>query len=206
MHPFKIQHNGPQSGILKYWFGYVWLKVTGWKIFAEMPQDKKFIIVGAPHTSNWDFPLALVTCFALRLKISWMGKHTLFKKPFGSFMRWLGGIPINRQSANGIVQQMTEKFHESEKLVVAIAAAGTRKKSEFWKSGFYWIAHEAQIPILCGYLDYKKKEAGLGFSFLPSGDIHKDMSRIREFYKNITGKHPEKTTEIRVRDELNPGK
>ena len=195
------QHNGPTSGKLKYWFGHLWLKLTGWKISVQIPPEKKFIIVGAPHTSNWDFPIALVTCFALRLKVAWMGKHTLFKKPFGGFMRWLGGIPINRDSANGIVQQMAAKFHESERLVVAIAAAGTRKKSEYWKSGFYWIAHEARVPILCGYLDYARKEAGLGLSFLPSGDIKKDMARIRAFYENISAKHPEKATAIRIRDE-----
>ncbi len=201
MSKHKILHNGPTSGLIKYWFAYLWMKMTGWKIVADIPPDKKFIIVGAPHTSNWDFPLALLTCFALRLKIAWIGKHSLFKKPFGGFMRRLGGIPVNRECSSGIVEQMAKKFANSEKLVVAIAASGTRKKSDYWRSGFYWIAHEARVPILCGYLDYTHKEAGFGLTFLPSGDIQKDMARIREFYRNVTGKFPEKTTPVRVRDE-----
>ncbi|KAA3616024.1 MAG: acyltransferase [Calditrichaeota bacterium] len=197
----KVSHNGPTSGLLKYGFGRLWMWLIRWKVAGELPAAEKFIIVGAPHTSNWDFPLALVTCYVFRLKIAWMGKHTLFKKPFGGFMRSLGGIAIERDSKNGIVDQMVEKFNNSKKLVVAIAASGTRKKSDYWKSGFYWIAHKAQVPIICGYLDYSRKEAGFGLSFIPSGDIKNDMDRIRNFYFDINGKHPELATAIKVRDE-----
>jgi hypothetical protein len=135
------------------------------------------------------------------LRISWLGKDTLFKKPFGGVMRWLGGIPVDRDSEHGVVDQIARQFRESDRLVVAIGPSGTRKKKDHWKSGFYWIAHTAHVPILCGYLDYGRKEACLGLSFLPTGDIKKDMDRIREFYQGIQGKHPELTTRIRLVDE-----
>ena len=116
-------------------------------------------------------------------------------------MRWLGGIPVDRDSEHGVVDQIARQFGEPDRLVVAIGPEGTRKKKDHWKSGFYWIAHTAQVPILCGYLDYGRKEACLGLSFVPTGDIKKDMDRIREFYQSIQGKHPELTTRIRLVDE-----
>lgn len=130
-----------------------------------------------------------------------MGKDTLFKKPFGKIMRWLGGIPIDRSSEHGMVDQIVDQFNESRKLVVTIAPSGTRKKRDQWKSGFYWIAYNAKVPILCGYLDYSRKKACLGLSFVPTGDIKKDMDRIRDFFKGIRGKNPELKTIIRLKDE-----
>ena len=130
-----------------------------------------------------------------------MGKHTIFRKPFGGFMRWLGGIAINRSSSSGVVDQIADKFKTSEKLVLALAAEGTRKKSDYWKSGFYWIALKAQVPIVCGYLDYPTREAGFGLSFIPTGDMKKDMDRIREFFCDKRGKIPENASTVRLRDE-----
>ena len=175
--------------------------VAGWDVVGQVPVGGKFVLVGAPHTSNWDFPFTLAAVFIFRLRISWLGKDTLFKKPFGGVMRWLGGIPVDRHSEHGVVYQIARKFREADRLVVAIGPSGTRKKKDHWKSGFYWIAHTAQVPIICGYLDYGRKEACLGLSFVPTGDIEKDMDRIREFYQGIQGKHPELTTRIRLVDE-----
>ena len=175
--------------------------VSGWDVVGQVPVGGKFVLVGAPHTSNWDFPFTLAAVFIFRLKISWLGKDTLFKKPFGGVMRWLGGIPVDRDSEHGVVDQIANQLRESDRLVVAIGPSGTRKKKDYWKSGFYWIAHTAQVPILCGYLDYSRKEACLGLSFVPTGDIKKDMDRIRDFYQGIQGKHPELTTRIRLVDE-----
>jgi 1-acyl-sn-glycerol-3-phosphate acyltransferase len=132
-----------------------------------------------------------------------MGKHSIFRAPFGKMMRWLGGIPINRESPQGLVSQMVEEYNLQEKLVVAIPPSGTRKKRDYWKSGFYWIAHTAQIPVSCGFLDYAKKEAGFGISFVPTGNLIKDMDKIREFYSGIMGKNPEMTTTMKLRDEEN---
>jgi 1-acyl-sn-glycerol-3-phosphate acyltransferase len=201
MYDYKITHNGPISGFIPYCIGRIWMWIFGWNVIGQVPHGGKFVLIGAPHTSNWDFPFTLATLYIFRLKISWMGKDTLFKKPFGKIMRWLGGIPIDRSSEHGVVDQIVKQFNESRKLVVTIAPSGTRKKRDYWKSGFYWIAYTAQVPILCGYLDYSRKTACLGISFVPTGDIKKDMDRIREFFVGIRGKNPELTTRIRLLDE-----
>lgn len=201
MNRHKITHNGPISGFIPYCIGRVWMWVFGWDVIGQVPHGGKFVLVGAPHTSNWDFPFTLATLYIFRLKISWMGKDVLFKKPFGKIMRWLGGIPIDRSSEHGVVDQIVKQFRESQKHVVTIAPSGTRKKKECWKSGFYWIAYTAQVPILCGYLDYRRKKACLGLSFVPTGDIKKDMDRIRRFYVGVRGKNPELATRIRLLDE-----
>lgn len=173
----------------------------GWDVVGQVPAGGKFVLIGAPHTSNWDFPFGLAALYIYRLKVSWMGKDALFRKPFGGVMRWLGGIAIDRDSPHGVVEQITEQFRNSQKLVVLITPSATRKKRDYWKSGFYRIACAAQVPILCGYLDYKRKQAGLGLSFVPTGAIKNDMDRIREFYQGIQGKRPELTTRIRLQDE-----
>jgi len=201
MHRYKITHNGPISGLIPYCIGRVWMCIFGWDVIGQVPHGEKFVLVGAPHTSNWDFPFTLATLYIFRRKISWMGKDALFKKPFGKIMRWLGGIPIDRSNEHGVVEQIVKQFSESQKLVVTIAPSGTRKKRDYWKSGFYWIAHTAQIPILCGYLDYSRKKACLGLSFVPTGDFKKDMDRIRRFYVGVRGKNPELATRIRLLDE-----
>lgn len=201
MHGYRVTHGGPASGVIGYWIGWLWMRLSGWDVAGEIPPGSKFVLVGAPHTSNWDFLFTMAAVRVLRLKISWMGKHTLFKGPLGVIMRWLGGIPINRTSAHGVVEQMVERFAKAEKLVVAVAPCGTRKRGEYWKSGFYWIALNAQIPILCGYLDYGRKQAGVGLSFVPSGDMEGDMDRIRAFYEGVQGKKPELQTAVRFRDE-----
>jgi len=116
-------------------------------------------------------------------------------------MRWLGGIAINRDSQHGMVDQIAKLLKESRKLVIVIAPSGTRKRGEYWKSGFYWIAHKAQVPILCGYLDYSHRKACLGLCFVPTGNVKEDMDRIRNFYKDIQGKNPKVGSRIRLRDE-----
>jgi 1-acyl-sn-glycerol-3-phosphate acyltransferase len=199
----KIKTNqNPQSGMIKFLIGSIWLKLTGWKVKNDATSFKKYILIGAPHTSNWDFPITLATVFALRTKISWMAKDSLFKKPFGALMRSLGGIAIDRANAKDVVGETVKTFNQHDKLVIAIAPSGTRKKVDFWKSGFYRIAVDANIAICCGYLDYKRKEGGFGLTFLPSGDVIQDMNRIRDFYKGIEGKYPEKTSTIRLKSEM----
>ena len=137
----------------------------------------------------------------LRLRISWLGKHTLFKWPWAWFMRMTGGIAVDRRAAHGFVESAAEIITSRDTIALAIAASGTRSKVDYWKSGFYHIAMTAQVPIVCGYLDYGKKECGLGMAFIPTGDIKADMDRVREFYKDIRGKYPEKRSRIRLRAE-----
>jgi 1-acyl-sn-glycerol-3-phosphate acyltransferase len=203
MRSSEITHQAPTTGILLYWIGrfYAWL--LGWDVEGELPESGKFILVGAPHTSNWDFTFMLMVSFIFRVKVSWLGKDSLFVKPFGGIMRWLGGIAVRRESRNGVVEQIADRFQKSEKMVLVIAPAGTRKRRDHWKSGFYWIAHRAQVPILCGSLDYHRKLVHLGLSFVPSGDVKRDMDRIRSFFEGAQGKYPELASVIRLPDEGN---
>jgi 1-acyl-sn-glycerol-3-phosphate acyltransferase len=199
----EITHQGPTTGILLYWIARAYARLLGWDVEGELPESGKFILIGAPHTSNWDFLFMLMVSFIFRVRVSWLGKDSLFKKPFGGIMRRLGGIAVQRESRHGVVEQIADRFRKSEKMVLVIAPAGTRKKLDHWKSGFYWIAYSAQVPILCGSLDYHRKVARLGLSFVPSGDVKRDMDRISEFYQGVQGKNPESASVIQLTDEEN---
>lgn len=166
------------------------LRLSGWRIEGRPPTAPKYVLIGAPHTSNWDFPFTLAICFALRLKIYWMGKDSLFRSPLGPVMRWLGGIPVTRDAASGLVQQTIAAFERSDALVVAIPPEGTRSKVSQWKTGFYHIARGAGVPVALAFLDFGRKVGGFGPVLLPSGDLERDMADIRAFYRNIRGKNP----------------
>ncbi|WP_157670505.1 lysophospholipid acyltransferase family protein [Chitinibacter sp. GC72] len=171
--------------------GRLMLRIAGWKIEGEFPDLPKYVLIGAPHTSNWDFPVGIAICFARRQKVYWMGKHTLFWGPLGPIARWLGGIPVDRRQSNSLVEQMVQVFGEHEQLVVAIPPEGTRKKVEKWKTGFYYIALGSQLPIVLGFIDFGRKVGGCGEVFYPTGDLEADMAKIRAFYAPIKGKNPE---------------
>jgi len=181
--------------------GKLWLTCCGWRIQGEQPTCRKFVFIAAPHTSNWDLPFMLATAYAMRVRISWFGKHTLFVPPVGWLLRLLGGIPVDRRSPQSLVMQMAEKFNKSDYLALAVPPEGTRDKVARWKSGFYHIARESGVPIGLGYLDYGRKLCGLGMFVLPSGNVRADMDQIREFYKNVRGKYPELESEPRLVEE-----
>ena len=189
------------TNFFTYALGRLWMRIFGWTVEGEIPQGGKAVLIAAPHTSNWDFAFMLAAAFVLRVKLSWMGKDSLFKRPFGWLFRRLGGIPINRSAAHGIVEQMSQRFIQAKALILAVAPSGTRSRRDYWKSGFYWIAAQAQVPIVCGYLDYRLKRAGLGLAVLPTHDLSADMDRIRAFYQGIRGRYPALETTIRLRDE-----
>lgn len=201
MRSSKISHECPVSGIIGYWIARLWLWVFGWKIAGEVPVGRKFVVIMAPHTSNWDFPFALAVGYIFRIRSSWMGKHTIFKWPSGILMRYLGGIPINRSIHSGVVEQIARRITDADRIVVTLSPPGTRHKRDYWKSGFYWIAVAAKVPIICAYLDYPRKEAGIGLCIVPGGDLRSDMDRIRGFYEGIQGQHPESMSRIRLREE-----
>ena len=165
------------------------LWISRWRKEGELPDTQKFVLIAAPHTSNWDLPIMLSLAFAFRAKLFWMGKDTLFRRPFGAVMKWLGGIPIDRSKSNNVVEQSAEHFQEAESLVMVVPPEGTRQKVRYWKTGFYRIAERAKVPIVLGFLDYRRKVGGLGPALFPTGDIEADMERIRAFYANITGKY-----------------
>jgi len=172
------------------WFSLIMLRLLGWRLVGDFPRDKKYVLIGAPHTSNWDFPFTLMFCFAGGAKLYWMGKHTLFSGPAGPLMRWLGGISVDRRQKNSLVEQMIEVYQRSDSLVVAVPPEGTRSRVSEWKTGFYHIACGAQVPIALGYLDFSRKQGGVMGLFQPTGDISHDMPLIRARYRDVRGKCP----------------
>jgi 1-acyl-sn-glycerol-3-phosphate acyltransferase len=169
------------------------LKLSGWRVACDRSalELKKYVLIAAPHTSNWDGFYFILAALKLGIAPRWMGKDKLFKFPLGSAMRWFGGIAVDRSKTNNLVQATIDKFNECKALIVAVPPEGTRGRAERWKTGFYYIARGAQLPVVCGYLDYKRKEAGLGRAFDLSGDLVQDITRIQAFYADKAPKHPE---------------
>jgi len=174
------------------------LVLTGWRAEGRLPPIPKFVLVGAPHTSNWDLPYTLLIAFALRAHIHWMGKEAIFRRPFKGFFKWLGGIPVRRSQSHNLVAQSIQQFKRNENLILTIAPAGTRKRVIRWKTGFYHIATGAAVPIVLGFLDYRRKVGGIGPVVYPTGDMAADMETIQAFYDDVTGKHPARS--MRVED------
>ena len=167
------------------------LRFTGWKVLGSLPPEcAKSVFIAAPHTSNWDLPYTLMVAFALRLNIYWMGKEQIFKPPFRGVMMWLGGIPVDRKQANNLVEASAQAIQATDGPVqLIVPPEGTRSKARYWKTGFYYIALGAKVPIVMAYMDYEKKISGLGPVFTPSGDIEADMVKIKAFYAPFKGKN-----------------
>lgn len=177
------------------------MELFGWKIEGEKPQAAKFVMIAAPHTSNWDFPLLILFAAAFDVKISWLAKHSLFKPPMGFVMRALGGVPVVRHENQNMVDAMAQSFDDHDELAVVVPAEGTRARSEYWKSGFYHIAVKANVPIIPSYLDFGHRRGGFGPALVMSGSIPKDMDVFREFYAPMSGKFPEQFGPVRLREE-----
>ena len=167
-------------------------KLAGWHIEGGPPNLPKFLTIGAPHTSNWDGIHMLLLSTGLGIRMYWLGKHTLFKPPLGILTRAANGIPVNRQSTKNAVEQVIETFNEREPFVLIIAPEGTRKKVDYWKTGFYYIALGAHVPIVLTFIDASRKRVGMGPAIMPSGDIEADFETFRAFYADKVGIHPEK--------------
>lgn len=180
----------PVVRTLMCWISAFVLKMRGWRIEGRFPTLPKYILIAAPHTSNWDFPITLAMTFALKGKIYWMGKASLFRWPFNRIFKWLGGIPVDRSRSNHLVEQMIRQFSNNENLVVTIPPAGTRSHVTRWKTGFYYIALGAGVPVVLGYMNYREKIGGIGPVYTPTGDIRGDMQEIRAFYSGMRGKNP----------------
>jgi 1-acyl-sn-glycerol-3-phosphate acyltransferase len=171
---------------------WAFLKIAGWRIEGELPPGAhKCVLIAAPHTSNWDLPYTLMTAFVLRLHPYWMGKASIFKPPFGPVMRWLGGIAVNREQSTNLVAASVEALKAADGPVqLIVPPEGTRSATTRWKTGFYFIALGAQVPVLLAYMDYAEKRAGLGPVFTPTGDVDRDMEAIKAFYAPFKGKNP----------------
>lgn len=174
------------------------LRLFGWKLVGEMPEAKKAVFIFAPHTSNWDFVIMMLARFGFRMKPAYLGKHTLFKQPFGWFFRVLGGIPVERSNSHNVVNQVVKIINEREEISLALAPEGTRSKTEKWKSGFYHIALKAKVPLVLAFLDTKTKTLGLGDIIELTGDQDEDMQVIRNFYQDKVGFKPELASDIRL--------
>ncbi|OGO34490.1 MAG: hypothetical protein A2Z16_16565 [Chloroflexi bacterium RBG_16_54_18] len=166
------------------------LRILGWRMAGAFPDSPRFIMIGAPHTSNWDFFYAMLFKYASGLHFKWIGKASLFKPPFGSLFLRLGGIPVLREKKSNFVAQISDLFAHSEHLVIVIAPEGTRQQTAYWKSGFYYMAVGARVPIVFGFLDYARKQVGLGPVLNPTGDIQADFLQIQDFYADKRGAHP----------------
>ena len=178
------------------------LRKLGWTLHVDIPEITKFVAIAAPHTSNWDFPLTILAAKAINLKIHWMGKHNMFRSPYGSFFRKIGGIPVHRDGGKNYIEQMADLFNRSDSLILALTPEGTRSKTDHWKTGFHYIARAANVPIMLAYLDFGHKAVGIGDLFYPGDDIEADFERIRQFYKTRQGKNPEQASLIKVRKKL----
>lgn len=189
---------------VRQFLAHVFLAITGWKPAGARPEPAQYILIAAPHTSNWDFPFLLAFAWHFDIPLRWMGKHTLFEPPFGFVMSALGGVPVRRDKRRNHVENMAALFEEYEQLALAVPAEGTRVHVDYWKSGFYHIARSADVPIVMSFLDYAAKRGGFGPAFLPSGDVRKDMDTVRGFYKDKQGKFPERFGTIRLREEDPP--
>ncbi len=174
------------------------LKTLRWKAVGPLPEKNKYIIIVAPHTSNWDVFYGFILAFTLKIDARFLAKKELFRWPFAPIIRWLGGIATDRSSHSNIVDKIVKIFNGNEKFVLAIAPEGTRHKVDYWKSGFYHIAKEANIPIVLAFIDYGTKTGGAGPLLYPSADINKDIITIRNFYLNKKGKNKDQTSHAAI--------
>jgi 1-acyl-sn-glycerol-3-phosphate acyltransferase len=173
--------------VIDYWFSR-----QGWTVEGRAVEPRKFVIIAAPHTSNWDFVYFVGASKRLNLHLSFMGKKSLFRWPFGKMMREMGGIPVDRSKSGNYVDAMIAEFAKRSEFMLTIAPEGTRGKVRQWRTGFYHIAVGAGVPLVCGLMDYKRKVVGLGPAIWPTGDYAKDMEQVTAYYSQCTPKYPER--------------
>ena len=171
--------------------GKFFLTITGWKFKGDIPRSDRIILVAGPHTSNWDFLLALAFIFGLNLNVYWIGKHTLFKNGFSKLMRKLGGIPVDRRSPELLMNEVSHIVKKQQGVIIAISPEGTRKKVERLKSGFLRIAEATNSQIMLTGIDFESKLIHLGRLFQPSGNTETDLLNVHNYFRQFKGKRPE---------------
>ena len=164
------------------------LTLIGWRTDCINPKENKYVLIGAPHTTNWDFPMTLLGLASMGVRFNWVAKHTLFRWPIGILFRAIGGIAVDRRTGTGFLKSTIDLFQKRDHFILVIAPECTPSKTTSWKTGFYTIAEQAGIPIVLGYIDYEKKKIGIGRKVQPSGNIEEDFKIIQEFYKYKKGK------------------
>lgn len=162
----------------------------GWRIEGEIPNVPKLVIIVAPHTSNWDFVVGVAAKLALGLRVLFLGKDTLFRFPLGVVMRWLGGIPVDRDSSHDVVNYVVAQFARRERLILGLAPEGTRKRVQRWRTGFYHIAHGAGVPIVPVALDWGAHLVRIGAPFVTTGDVDADVRELQTRFSSVRGRRP----------------
>lgn len=170
----------------------------GWRLRGRVPALPRFVLIAAPHTSNWDLPMMLLSGAAFDLRVSFLMKAAWFRGPLGPLFRAIGGIPVRRDARTAMVEQAAAQLRGRERMVLAVPPEGSRSWRPHWRSGFYWIAHEAGVPIVPSFLDYGRREAGIGEPLVPSGDIRADVRGLAAFYEGTRGRRPELQGPVRV--------
>jgi len=174
------------------------LKLIGWKLDERVPETQRYVMIGYPHTSNWDFILGMMAKWAMSLPVNWVAKHSMFWGPFKPMFIAMGGVPLNREKTTGFIQKNVELFAQREHFILGLMPEGTRSKTDHWKTGFYHIAHGANVPIALAYMDYKNKIIGIGEVMQTSGDIHADFEIIKAFYNDKIGYKPEYQSDMKI--------
>lgn len=172
------------------------MRIFGWHVEGKLPDIPKFVLIGAPHTSNWDFVLFLGVAFSLKTDFRFMGKAELFRGPFGWFFYWCGGVPVDRSKPQGLVEQMVQAIHESDHFILVITPEGTRSKVPEWKRGFYHIAKNAGTPIVLAIVDGARKTVIIGKIFNLTDDMEADIKTIQGFYVGMKGMRPQRTSKL----------
>ncbi len=183
------------------WLVHRLLGLLGWRFEGSVPPVPKMVIIGAPHTTNWDFVLFLGALSAYRIEARYIGKHTLFRGPLGWFFTRTGGIPVDRSRPGGMVRQVAEVFEQEDEMILVVAPEGTRKAAPYWKSGFLHIAAAAAVPLVPAAVDYRGKRVALGPAIPYQGDPVAFMGKIREFLSIGNGLRPEGMGPVRIREE-----
>jgi 1-acyl-sn-glycerol-3-phosphate acyltransferase len=168
------------------------LRLAGWRVQGKLPGMPKYVLIGAPHTSNWDFLLFLGVIFHLKANAKFMGKAELFRRPYGWFFYWCGGVPVDRKKSQGLVEQMVDVCERSDQFILTIAPEGTRHKVSEWKMGFYHIAKNAGIPVVTAVVDGEKKTVRVGQVFHLTENMDEDIKTIKGFFAGIVGINPKK--------------
>ena len=180
------------------------LAMVGWRVVGGKPAAARYVLIAAPHTSNWDFVLMMLCGMVLGIWPAWVGKHTLFVPPLGWLARAARGIPVDRDSPHNMVEQLAGQFATRDALVLAMPPEGSRANSHYWRSGFYFVARGAGVPVALGFLDYGRRRGGIGPLLHPGDDLMADMNRVRDFYADKRGRFPQRQGPVRLRIEDHP--
>jgi 1-acyl-sn-glycerol-3-phosphate acyltransferase len=194
----------PRSGF-RHRLAGLFLRLGGWTLEGAPPALPKYVIVAAPHTWWWDTVWMLAFAWWWGLRPRWLLKKSLMRGPLDWFFRKLGAVPVDRSTPRGLVEALAGEVRGHEEIVLSIAPEGTRARATFWRSGFYHLAREAGIPICLAFLDYGRRKGGFGVCFAPCGDVRTDMDVIRDFYRDMRGRRPERFTPPRLREEEDGG-